>query len=63
MKSVVKSGERRRPFRRAWCSEGRQCDEGLGDNAVKQDASKNRSMVAAMGRGSGHFSGQGNWQV
>ena len=43
----------RPPFRGAWCSEGRQCDEELGDKAVKQDASKNRSMVAAMGRGSG----------
>ena len=33
----------RRPFRGAWCSEDRQCDEECGGTAVKQNAGKNRS--------------------
>ena len=33
----------RRPFRGAWCSEGRQCDEEFGGKAAKQNAGKNRS--------------------
>ena len=33
----------RRPFRGAWCSEDRQCDEEFGGKAVKQNAGKNRS--------------------
>ena len=33
----------RRPFRGAWCSDGRQCDEEFGGKAVKQNAGKNRS--------------------
>ena len=33
----------RRPFRGAWCSEDRRCDEEFGGKAVKQNAGKNRS--------------------
>ena len=33
----------RRPFRGAWCSEDRQCDEEFGGKAAKQNAGKNRS--------------------